>query len=80
MAGLVRFVLNDGRSLLAGCGSTRKESLARVLTRPGVTLKLKSGGDVVEQIATDDIRDFVIFDVRSSLAERASEYDLDPVV
>ncbi|MBK5260511.1 MAG: hypothetical protein JJE51_13045 [Thermoanaerobaculia bacterium] len=76
MARLVWFVLNDGRSLVAGCGGATRESLVRDLSRPGATFELTAEGSIVERIASDDVRDFVLFDARSSLVHATAIFDL----
>ena len=79
MARLVWFVLNDGRSLVAGAGAATRESLVSALSRPGTRLTLTTEGSIVEEIASDDVRDFVVFDAKSSLSHPASIYDLQHV-
>lgn len=79
MARLVWFVLNDGRSLVAGAGAATRESLVSALSRPGTRLTLTTEGSIVEEIASDDVRDFVVFDAKSSMSHPASIYDLQHV-
>ena len=73
MARLVWFVLNDGRSVVAGCEAATRDSLVRVLSRPGCTLTLSSDR-VVECIPSSNVRDFIIFDARSRIPEETSIY------
>lgn len=73
MARLVWFVLNDGRSVVAGCGSTTKASLERALAEPANLLTLTSD-DHVDTIPSSAVRDFVLFDSRSSVPPASAIY------
>ena len=73
MARLVWFVLNDGRSVVAGCDSATRAMLVNVLSGPGRTLTLSSGS-IVEKIPSSSVRDFIIFDARSRIPEETSIY------
>ena len=73
MARLVWFVLNDGRSVVAGCESATRDSLVNILSRPEGTLTLSSDR-IVECIPSSSIRDFIIFDARSRIPEETTIY------
>lgn len=75
MPRLVWFVLNDGRSVVAGCGSATKETLSRALSDEQSTLTLTSD-DAVERIPAAAVRDFVLFDSRSSVPPATAIYRL----
>jgi hypothetical protein len=75
MSRLVWFVLNDGRSMVAGCESATRDSLARAIAAPGTTIVFTSD-DSVEHIPGSDIRDFVLFDSRSNLPPATAIYRL----
>lgn len=75
MPRLVWLVLNDGRSVIAGCGSTTREGLELALARPDHTLTFTSD-DRVDFLPTSAVRDFVLFDARSSVPSASSIYRL----
>ena len=75
MARLVWMVLRDGRSLVAGCGGVTRERLERALAEPGRTLTLTSD-ERVDIVQADSIRDFVVFDARSSVPPASAIYRL----
>ena len=75
MPRLVWMVLNDGRSVVAGCGSTTREGLELALARPDHTLMFTSD-DRVDVLPTTAVRDFVLFDARSSVPPASSIYRL----
>ncbi|MDP9191268.1 MAG: hypothetical protein M3P06_06150 [Acidobacteriota bacterium] len=73
MPRLVWMVLNDGRSVVAGCGSTTREGLELALAKPDHTLMFTSD-DRVDVLPTSAVRDFVLFDARSSVPAASSIY------
>ncbi len=73
MPRLVWLVLNDGRSVVAGCGSATRETVASALAQPDKTLTFTSD-DAVEHIPSSFVRDFVLFDARSSIPPATSIY------
>jgi hypothetical protein len=73
MARLVWFVLNDGRSVVAGCEAATRDTLVHALSRPGGMLTLSSDG-IVECIPSSSVRDFIVFDARSRIPEETSIY------
>lgn len=75
MTRLVWFVLNDGRSVIAGCGAATKDMLQRALAEPEKTLTLTSD-DGVERIPSTDVRDFVLFDSKSAVPPATAIYRL----
>jgi hypothetical protein len=75
MPRLVWFVLNDGRSVVAGCGSATRDKLASALKRPEAMLTLTSD-DSVEHIPGGYVRDFVLFDAKSPVPAATSIYRL----
>lgn len=72
MPRLIWLVLKDGRSVVAGC-STTKDHFARALAEPERTLTLTSD-DSVEHIPAQLVRGFVMFDAVSQLPPSASIY------
>jgi hypothetical protein len=75
MQKLVWFVLNDGRSLVAGCDAATKDSLDRMLAEPDHTLTLTSD-DSVERIPSSAVRDFVLFEAKSKVPPATAIYRL----
>ena len=75
MPRLVWMVLKDGRSVVAGCGSTTRERLERALAEPGHTLTFTSD-DRVDVLPTSAVRDFILFDSRSTVPAASSIYRL----
>jgi hypothetical protein len=75
MPRLVWMVLNDGRSVVAGCGSTTRERFERALAEPNHTLTFTSD-DRVDTLPTSAVRDFVLFDARSNVPLASSIYRL----
>jgi hypothetical protein len=75
MPRLVWFVLNDGRSLVAGCGTATRDGLASALAEPDSVLTLTSD-DAVEHIPTGSVRDFVLFDAKTPVPAATSIYRL----
>jgi hypothetical protein len=75
MPRLVWLVLNDGRSVIAGCGSTTREGLEIALAKPNHTLTFTSD-DRVDVLPASAVRDFVIFDARSRVPSASSIYRL----
>jgi hypothetical protein len=72
---LVWMVLTDGRSVVAGCGSTTRERLEIALAQPDHTLTLTSD-DRVDILPSSAVRDFVLFDARSNVPAASSIYRL----
>ncbi len=70
---LVWFVLNDGRSVVAGCGSATRDSLASAIASPGTTITFTSD-DSVERIPGSAVREFVLFDCRSAVPPSSAIY------
>ena len=75
MSRLVWFVLNDGRSVVAGCSDATRESLEGALMRPDAELML-TRDDAVETIPGRDIRSFVLYDARTAVPAATSIYRL----
>ncbi|MGZ5476800.1 MAG: hypothetical protein ACXW29_11415 [Thermoanaerobaculia bacterium] len=75
MTRLAWFVLNDGRSFVAGCGAATRDSLASAIAEPGTTITFTSD-DAVEHIPGSDVRDFVVFDSRTAVPSAAAIYRL----
>lgn len=75
MPKLVWMVLQDGRSVVAGCGAATHEELTSAIAAPGVTLTLTSD-DAVDRIAAAEVRDFVVFDARSPIPSASAIYRL----
>lgn len=75
MPRLVWFVLNDGRSVVAGCGSATRDALSSALAEPDRMLTLTSD-DAVEHIPSGYVRDFVVFDSKSPVPPASSIYRL----
>ena len=75
MTRVVWLVLHDGRSVVAGCGATTRDSLETALADPGRTLVLTSDHSV-EQISAETVRDFIIFDAKKTLPREAAIYRL----
>ena len=73
MSRLAWFVLNDGRSLVAGCGSITRDGLARAIAVPGTTITFTSD-NAIEQIPGSDVRDFILFDSRSKVPAATAIY------
>ena len=73
MPRLVWFVLNDGRSVVAGCGTATKDTLEDALAQPENTLILTSD-DHVDHIPSSSVRDFVMFDARSTVPAASAIY------
>jgi hypothetical protein len=73
MARLVWFVLNDGTSVVAGCGATTKSALERALAEPENVLTLTSD-DHVDSLPSSAVRDFVLFDARSRVPAASAIY------
>jgi hypothetical protein len=75
MPRLVWMVLEDGRSMVAGLGSTTRDSLTKAISHPGRMLTLTSD-DRVEHIRAATVRDFVLFDAQSTIPPATSIYRL----
>jgi hypothetical protein len=75
MPRLVWFVLHDGRSVVAGCGSETRDSLAHAIAAPGNTITFTSD-DSVEHIPGSAVRDFILFDSRAKVPSSAAIYRL----
>lgn len=73
MPRLVWFVLNDGRSMVAGCDSTTQDTLERVLAAPEKTLTFTKD-DRIEVLPSSHVRDYVFFDARQSVPPAAAIY------
>lgn len=71
---LVWLVLDDGRSVVAGCGSATREGIEHALTRePTLTL---TSDDRVDELPCSSVRDFVMFDARSNVPSASAIYRL----
>lgn len=68
-------VLNDGRSVVAGCGTTTTAVLDEVLERRDSMLVLTSD-DGIENIASAAVRNYVVFDSKSQIPPATSIYRL----
>ena len=75
MPRIVWLVLNDGRSVVAGCGATTREGFALALSQPDRELTLTSD-DRIEQLPASAVRDFVVFEARSSVPSASAIYRL----
>lgn len=75
MARLIWMVLRDGRSVIAGCGATTRERIELALMEPGRTLTLTSD-ERVDTLEAEAVRDFVVFDARSSVPPASAIYRL----
>jgi hypothetical protein len=75
MPRLVWMVLEDGRSMVAGLGSTTRDSLTTAISHPGGMLTLTSD-DRVEHIRAATVRDFVLFDAQATIPPATSIYRL----
>ena len=75
MPRIVWLVLNDGRSVVAGCGATTREGFERALAEPDHNLTLTSD-DRVDVLPSSAVRDFVLFDARSSVPSASAIYRL----
>lgn len=70
---VVWFVLESGRSIIAGCGTITRAALESALGRSGATITVASD-DSVEQIPTAAVRDFLVFETRGRFPDQASIY------
>ena len=70
MQRLIWLVLNDGRSVVAGCGSATREVVADAIAEPEKVLMLASD-DGVERIPASAVRDFVLFEARAPIPPEA---------
>jgi hypothetical protein len=75
MPKLVWMVLNDGRSVVAGCGNTATSVLDEVFEKRDSMLVLTSD-DRVEHIASAAVRNYVVFDSKSQIPPATSIYRL----
>jgi hypothetical protein len=75
MPRLVWFVLKDGRSVVAGCGTETKAAFEDALASPDSRFTLTSD-DHVDELPTREVRDFVLFDARSSVPPASAIYRL----
>ncbi len=75
MTRLIWIVLNDGRSVVAGAGTQTKDTFRNAIEHPEKTLTLTSD-DRVEHIPTASVRDFILFDAKSSIPPATSIYRL----
>lgn len=75
MPRLVWLVLNDGSSVVAGCGTTSRATFERALAEPHNTLTFTSD-DHVDTISSGSVRDFVLFDARSKVPAASAIYRL----
>ena len=75
MPRIVWLVLTDGRSVVAGCGTTTREGFERALAEPDHTLTLTSD-DRVDLLPASAVRDFVLFDACSSVPIASAIYRL----
>ncbi len=75
MPALVWLVLNDGRSVVAGCGSTNRDSLVSALSQEDKTLTFTSD-DSVEHVPSTFVRGFVMFEAKSKIPPATAIYRL----
>jgi hypothetical protein len=75
MARLIWMVLRDGRSVIAGCGGATRERIERALADPERTLTLTSD-ERVDLVKTESVREYVLFDARSSVPPASAIYRL----
>jgi hypothetical protein len=75
MQRIVWMVLNDGRSVVAGCGVTSNDSLADAFSRPDSMVMLTSD-DGVEHISSAAVREYVLLDSKSNIPPATSVYRL----
>ena len=72
MPRLVWFALNDGRSVVAGCGTT-DDAFAQLLTQPDRTIAL-AADDAVDFISSSSVRAFAVVDARTAVPPATSTY------
>jgi hypothetical protein len=72
---LVWMVLNDGRSVVAGCGGTTNDILADAFSRRDSMLVLTSD-DGVRHISCAAVREYVLLDSKSNVPPSTSIYRL----
>ena len=60
----VWMVLNDGRSMVARCGTLTRDRLERALADPARRLEFTTP-EGVDTIPASAVRDFVVFDARN---------------
>ncbi len=75
MPRLVWLVLKDGRSVVGGCGATTREGFERALAEPDRTITLTSD-DRVDLLPSREVRDFILFDARSTVPSASAIYRL----
>jgi hypothetical protein len=72
---LVWMVLNDGRSVVAGCGGTSNELLSDAFSRRDSMLVLSSD-DGVQHISCAAVREYMLLDSKSTIPPSTSIYRL----
>jgi len=71
---LLWLALNDGRSVVAGCGSATRERVELALSEePMLTL---TSDDRVDQLPCSSVRDFAMFDAGSNVPSASAIYRL----
>lgn len=75
MQRILWMVLNDGRSVVAGCAGTSTDSLEHAFSTPDAMVMLTSD-DGVEHISCAAVRDYVLIDSRSNVPPATSIYRL----
>lgn len=75
MPRLVWMVLDDGRSVVAGCGAETREGFERAMAQPDHMLTLTSD-DRVDVLPSRNVRDFIVCDTRSTVPAASAIYRL----
>jgi hypothetical protein len=75
MARLIWMVLQDGRSVVAGCAGVTREKIENALAEPGRTFTLTSD-ERIDVVPAESVRDFVVFDARSAVPSASAIYRL----
>jgi hypothetical protein len=75
MPRIVWLVLKDGRSMIAGCGTSTREGIERALSEPERSLTFTSD-DRVDVVPSGAVRDFVVFDAQMTVPLESAIYRL----
>ncbi len=75
MPRLVWLVLQDGSSVVAGCGTVTRERIEQALAEADHVLTLTTD-DRVDVLPSTAVRDFVLFDARSEVPPASAIYRL----
>lgn len=74
MPRLVWLVLEDGTSVVAGCGTATREKIERALAES--QLLTLTSDDRVDVLPSSAVREFVLFDTRSAVPSASAIYRL----